>query len=572
MFPIQSISPRADSSVAGRQALELASEAAERYGISSLGALLASCRSALAREAIGVAVVGRFKAGKSSFVNHLAGRAILPTGVVPVTTAIAEIRYGPVEKAEVHFLDGVVRPIPVEETGAYVSERENPGNGKRVRTIVIELPGLERYRGLVFVDTPGLDSALAHNTDESNRWLPNVGLALVAIGAGAPLSQQDIDLLKRVREFTPKVAILLTKVDLLTPDERSEVVAFIEAQLGKTFGCAPPVLPFSVRPGYEDLKREIDRSLFEETLAHWEEERQAILARKIDTLLRECAGYVTLRLKAAERTDSEREELKDRVIGGKEAAAEIKGDLRLLARHAAGGTRASAEARLQRHQNELEDRLLERLDAEFPEWTKSLAFLLESFERWLTSSLTEELTGISLSDRSKLAEPLQKFGKRVFRVLQDFRDRLSEGTLRAFGVPLQTTEVEMAIHEPEIPDIRIGKIFDRNWELLSPILPVAPIRAVVKRHFARRIPNIVYTNLSRLASQWEESVAAALLDMEKEAERRLEDLIGTVERLIETGERDRPPAVRSDLERIEAARRALAGPNFISHGSNRKTI
>ncbi len=542
-----------------QHALDLALEIEERYGISSLEALLASCRPAVARDELSVAVVGRFKAGKSSFLNHLIGRPVLPAGVVPVTTAITEIRYGPIEKAEAHFLDGSVQRVPVDAIGAYVSERENPGNGKRVRTITIDMPSLERFRGLGFVDTPGLASALAHNTEESMRWLPNVGLALVAIGADPPLSQQDIELLKRVHEFTPKVAILLTKVDLLTPEERSEVVAFIEAQLRKTFGSAPPVLPYSVRPGYEDLKRQLEQKIFEETLAQFGDQRRAILARKIDTLLNECAGYIALSLKAAERTSAEREDLKKRVIGQREAIADVKAELGLIAQHTMGGTRASAEARLLIYQERLEDRLLQQLDVEFPGWTSSLANLLESFERWLTSALTQELTRISLTERSTLAGPLEKFGKQIFRILQDFRDRISDGTMRAFGVPLRTTEVEMAIHEPASPDIRIGKVFDRNWELLSPIVPVAAIQRVVKRHFARRIPNVVYTNLSRLASQWEESVNAALRNMQKEAERRLDDLVDTVDRLIETGGRDRLPAIRSDLERIASARRAVAG-------------
>jgi GTP-binding protein EngB required for normal cell division len=581
MFSIKSTSASVDANGAGRtatipafnnpqhsksmtvdpqfqQALDVASEVAKRYEISSLGALLASCRSAVSQDELSVAIIGRFKAGKSSFINHFIGRPVLPVGVIPVTTVITEIRYGPIEKAEAHFLDGVVQQIPVDEIGAYVSERENPENSKRVRIITLDLPRLERFRGLRFVDTPGLDSALAHNTEESMRWLPNVGLALVAMSVDPPLSQQDIELLKRVYEFTPKVAILLTKVDLLAREERSEVVAFIEAQLEKTFGSAAPVLPYSVRPGYEDLKRQLEHSVFEQTLAQFGEQRRAILARKIDTLLRECADYITLSLKSAELMDSEREGLKKQVIGQREVIADVKAELRLIAQHAIGATRTSAEARLQTHQKQLEDRLLQQLDVEFPGWTKSLAYLLESFERWLTSTLAQDLTRISLTERSKMAEPLRRFGKQIFRSLQDFRDRLSDGTMRAFGIPLRTTEVEMAIHEPKSPDIRIGKIFDRNWELLSPIMPVALIKPIVRGHFARQLPYILYTNLSRLASQWEESINVALLNMQKEAERRHEDLIGTVEHLIETGQRDRLPAIRSDLERIESARRAVA--------------
>jgi GTPase SAR1 family protein len=71
-----------------QQALDLGSEIVERF---------AFCRSALGQDEITIAILGRFKAGKSSFINHFIGRSILPVGVVPVTTVVTEIRFGPTE-------------------------------------------------------------------------------------------------------------------------------------------------------------------------------------------------------------------------------------------------------------------------------------------------------------------------------------------------------------------------------------------------------------------------------------------------------------------------------------------
>src|SRR5256885_392212 len=80
----------------------------------------------------------------------------------------------------------------------------------------IQLLNLAQFRALRFVDMPGLESTFAHNTETALNWLPKVGLALVAISVDQPLSQHDIALLKSLYEYTPKVSILLTKVDLLT--------------------------------------------------------------------------------------------------------------------------------------------------------------------------------------------------------------------------------------------------------------------------------------------------------------------------------------------------------------------
>jgi hypothetical protein len=185
--------------------------------------------------------------------------------------------------------------------------------------------------------------------------------------------------------------------------------------------------------------------------------------------------------------------------------------------------------------------------------------MLSSFEVWLATALRDELTVLSIQEHSWFLAPLYKVQKQAFRALQQFRDRLSERTLKAFGVPLRTTETEINVVEPRTPDIRVGRVFDRSWDLLSPILPVWIIRALVHRHFARTISYLVYTNLSRLSTQWEESINGALWDVEKESRRRLEELLGTVERLVEGSRNERAPQLRADLERLEQARKSLSG-------------
>jgi hypothetical protein len=212
---------------------------------------------------------------------------------------------------------------------------------------------------------------------------------------------------------------------------------------------------------------------------------------------------------------------------------------------------------LEKHQNDLERVLPEVFESEFPKWTHSLATMLSSFEEWLAKALRDELTVLSIRERSSFLAPLYKVQKQAFRSLQQFRDRLSERTLQAFGVPLRTTETEINIVEPRTPDIRIGRVFDRSWDLLSPILPVWIIRALVHRHFARTISYLVYTNLSRLSTQWEESVNGALWGVEKEARRRLDELIGTVERLVGSSSNERAPQIRADLEHLGRARKSL---------------
>src|SRR5664279_1286612 len=215
-------------------ALDLAADVAARYEISALSGLLASARASAEQDEISVAVLGRFKAGKSSFLNHFMRRDILPVGVVPVTAVVTEIRYGTRVEARVHHRDGRDSEVPLDQIGGYISEKETPENVRQVDLITVELPELRRFRGLKFVDTPGLESALSHNTQTSLDWLPNVGLALVAVSVDPPLSQRDIDLLKSLYQYTPKVGILLTKADLLSEPELREAVSYTHLRAHET--------------------------------------------------------------------------------------------------------------------------------------------------------------------------------------------------------------------------------------------------------------------------------------------------------------------------------------------------
>jgi GTP-binding protein EngB required for normal cell division len=438
--------------------IELTAETARRYRISALEPLLGSCRAAASQKEISVAVLGRFKAGKSSFLNHLFRRELLPVGVVPVTAVVTEIEYGPKEKATVHFLDGHAERTSVDSIRQFIAESENPDNAKGVVTVKVEAPWLESLRGLRFVDTPGLESALAHNTEASLRWLPNVGLALVAVGIDTPLSQHDIELLENLRQYTPNISILLTKADLLDEAERAEVLLFVRERLARAGLDTFQILFYSVRPGYERFKARVEENLLRKNLADFERRRCAIIEQKLETLLGECADYLTLALASAETADEERDALR----------------------------------------------------------------------------------------------------RQVFRHLQSFRDQLSERTVRVFGVPLRTAEIDLEIEEPIAPDIRIGKVFDRSWESISAITPMWLVKGIIARRFGNRLAWMVEKNLSRLATQWADSVNAAGAAIEREAERRLDELLATVTRLIASGV-DQAPQIRADLASLDSARNEMRG-------------
>jgi GTP-binding protein EngB required for normal cell division len=546
-----SVEETARNHEATERTLDRAASLIEKYGLEALGDFLESCRRFAAERAVNIAILGRFKAGKTTFLNDLLGRQLLPVGVIPVTSVVTEIEYGKPERAEIEFLDGRREEVPVSGLGEFVDESRNPGNRRGVARVRVWLPEMERWRGLRFVDTPGMESVFEHNTEASRDWLPNVGLALVAVSVDPPLTQHDISLIAELERYTPRIALLLTKVDIVDEDGRRQVEEFVRRQLAARWDGGLPVYPYSARPGFEACRKRIESELLDRLRkdggAQWEE----ILEHKIGSLAEETADYLRVALKAAEHAESEREALRRKVLGEKAALDDTRLGLELIVRHATGGARTVIESRLRPEMNPVTQRLLAEFEQQYPAWTSSLQTAMGRFEEWLDGALRRELAAVSAAHRQEFLEPVKRVSRQLSQSLQDFRNRLSEKMLETLGVPLKTSQVEMQVAEPREPDIRVGRIFDRNWELLSWAIPMAVFGGLVRRHFRHKIERAVEINLARLTSQWNDALGGACSSLLAEAKRRLESLIHTVEQVLNTAQ-GQAEEIRRDLALIEA--------------------
>ena len=532
------------------------------YHLSDLQATFEAAERLAKNQLLNVAVFGRFKAGKSSFLNDLLGRAILPVGVIPVTSVVTEICHGPNETARVIYENG--RPpdeVTVGEIGTYISEARNPGNILGVERVRVFLPDMASYQGLRLVDTPGLESNLPHNTETSLAWSPNTDLALVAVGVDPPLTQQDVALIARLQRFTPNVSVLLTKMDLLSSVEQREILEFVVAQLRTKFSANVRVFPYSVKAGYDELRDRFVEQWLMEVLGSSREARSAALARKLHTLLTSAGDYLQLALKSAEAKESDREMLRAQVLGSGQACADLHLHLQLIAGRAVSSTRPLIEKRLQEQvYGHLHKTLEDRLAVAFPSWRGSFAKTIKQFRLWLTREMSEELTAVSAREGEAFLKPLWDAQRLSQGALQSFRDKLSEEVQRVFGMALQTTETEIEIKPPRAPDVSISKVFNHEWDLVFALVPMFLVRGMLERQLSGRIESEVYKNLSRLTSQWEETICSAIRSSEKEAHRRLDELVSTVQRLLISEEAGRSEALRDHLQQIRLELERLNSP------------
>ncbi len=193
-----------------------------------------------------LACIGQFKRGKSTVINALIGDSILPSGFIPVTTVPTVVRFGPERRARIRRESGTWDEIPVSNLSLYVSEELNPENAKRISGVEVFMPAPLLKDGMCLVDTPGLGSVFAGNTEATRHFLPRIDAALVVIGADPPLAGEELKMVEVAGRQVRDLILVLNKADRTTDAERAAAMDFtrqlLKKRLQRPFG---PVLEVS---------------------------------------------------------------------------------------------------------------------------------------------------------------------------------------------------------------------------------------------------------------------------------------------------------------------------------------
>ncbi len=181
-----------------------------------------------------VACIGQFKRGKSTLLDALVGEPVLPTGVVPVTAVPTVLRYGAERSARV-LIAGKWQTIRTDDLAQYVSEDLNPENRKCVDGVEVFLPSKLLAQGMCLVDTPGIGSVFAGNTETTREFIPQIDAAILVVGADPPISGEELALIEAVAVNVDEILIVLNKIDRVSQGERRQAAAFatrvVEARL-----------------------------------------------------------------------------------------------------------------------------------------------------------------------------------------------------------------------------------------------------------------------------------------------------------------------------------------------------
>ncbi|MGH3493514.1 MAG: dynamin family protein, partial [Sciscionella sp.] len=201
-----------------------------------------------------VLVVGEAKRGKSTLVNALLRRDVLPTGVTPLTAVPTTVRYGTPDRVLVDYRNGTRDVFSVDRLDELVTERGNPGNRLGLRRVVVALDSALLQRGIELVDTPGTGSIHEANTSETESALADMDAAIFVLTVDPPISASERSLLQRVSRASIATFLLLNKADRMDHIERQEALEFTRTAVRKATGTCYPVYLCSTRQALDGAK------------------------------------------------------------------------------------------------------------------------------------------------------------------------------------------------------------------------------------------------------------------------------------------------------------------------------
>lgn len=171
----------------------------------------------LERGEFNLAVCGKVKNGKSSLINALIGRELLPVCTDVATSRVFKISHAETDKYYLIYANGNRKEISEAELALYGSQAEINKRGEQ--EIEQTIAYIQIYTKLDFlpenvsiIDTPGIGSTYPQHTAITKRFIKMTDAALFVINP-TPLEKIEIDFLKEVVDVTPGVVFVTTKID-----------------------------------------------------------------------------------------------------------------------------------------------------------------------------------------------------------------------------------------------------------------------------------------------------------------------------------------------------------------------
>jgi len=487
---------------------------------------------------IDVAIVGRFKSGKSSFINSIISRDVLPCGILPVTGVITVVSYAEKDSAEIVFFDGSKKICDINEVVNYVSEERNPGNILKVRLVDLKLKISEDFKKIRFIDTPGLYYSKTHS-DATFSLFPSLQLAIVAISFDSPFSENEAEFINILKKHTPKVLILITKTDLISEEDGEKVLEFVRKRLGEF-----DVMKYSVKD--TGLRNKILNDIIEPLYEKMEIVKEEIIGYKTENIRKYLISFLKAAYNTACKKDDEIKKLKKEIYDNIEKINELKKDLQVLKINEFSKNKDKTIKLFLKKQYEISEYCVNTINKKLSEREENLMEISKSYEDILAEVLTEKIYELSETEVPKIKNMGDKIIRKFGDMTNNFIKTFIEESNKVLKTDIPFIPIEQSDIEIKLSKTSVTQAFDVHIELLWFLIPlrIKFIKKIVINHILKGIAFDVEKNLTRAGS----SVADIL---NNEIEKKMNAIIKEAEERISTVKKvlDKTDINLSDIEK-----------------------
>lgn len=157
-----------------------------------------------------LALCGHFSAGKSSMLNALAGKELLPTSPIPTSANVVRIRHGE-SRVTLTLSSGTVRSYP----GAYTEADLQAlcKNGDEVIAVEVARPDLSIPPAVQWLDTPGIDSTDGTHRTATESALHLADAILYVMDYNHVQSELNLQFLRELSRRGKRLYLIINQVD-----------------------------------------------------------------------------------------------------------------------------------------------------------------------------------------------------------------------------------------------------------------------------------------------------------------------------------------------------------------------
>ena len=184
-----------------------------------------------------ILVLGEFKRGKSTLVNALLGRSIVPMDVLPETATLNEVVYSEIPYIKVFYSNGLVEDgtLSAEFLQRFSANAEN-SQAHLVDKIQMGYPLPFLQDKITLVDTPGVADLDETRCDVTYQILPQANAVIFLLDSNTPLTQSERDFLvdRLIPQGVDNILFLLNKYDFIDEEEDEGFLEEVEHRLRAT--------------------------------------------------------------------------------------------------------------------------------------------------------------------------------------------------------------------------------------------------------------------------------------------------------------------------------------------------